>query len=196
MQAATKLGTAVVVATAIMILVNAPLAMGGSTQLCSTDPATSCTVLTHVHASSPSGNNVNILTDILNVECDLLYLGDSHGLGAPLVLEGAFTYSNCNNGCTVTEENGPGLLELLKVSHETANLTLEWLIHVECGFFIDCNYNGEGLKGIAKGSLLSFKEGETFEKLKLREEAGSFFCPDTNNLDFLVLSLSSLYIGS
>jgi hypothetical protein len=118
--------------------------------------------------------------------------------GAPAIVAGNFTYSNCNNSCVVTEENGPAEIKVLKEGHETSKVTGEGLFHVECGTFIDCLYTGEGLVGTGKGPLLAATEktnGEVkFSNQKLNEEGGSFFCPDTSELTITTTPLEATYI--
>src|SRR5436190_10340054 len=87
---------------------------------------------------------------------------DTLGLGAPLVIHGKFTYSNCNNNCVVTEESADALINVLKTGHETASVSGEGEVRVHCGFFINCVYNGEELEATAKGPLLANEtNGET-----------------------------------
>jgi hypothetical protein len=190
---------AALAAICVAALVAPAIATAESTILCSTDPASSCTAVTHVHEATLAGSPAELKTSVLTVKCEVLFLSTSvGGSGAPQVIEGNLTYSNCNNSCVVTEENGPSEIKVLKTGHETASVIGEGLVHVECGSFINCLYNGTGLVATAKGPLLS---SETNGEVKLTEasvaeEDGSFFCPDTSKLTITTTPLSAIYIGN
>jgi hypothetical protein len=190
-------GLAALAALLAMAFVGASSAMAGSTVLCSNDSEASCTAVTHVHEATLAGSQAVLKTSILTVKCDALFLSTSvGGEAAPQVIKGSFTYTNCNNSCVVTEENGPSEILVLRTGHETSSVTGEGLVHVVCGSFINCLYNGEGLVGTGKGPLLST---ETNGEVKLTEQAvseegGSFFCPDTSELTIVTTPLSATYI--
>lgn len=194
------LGLAALAALMAMAFVGASSAMASSTQLCSTDPATSCTAVTHVHETTLAGHKAVLKTSSTTVECDVLFLSTTGGvgaLGAPQVIKGNFTYSNCG-GCTVTEENGPVEIKVLKTATETGTVTGEGLVKVVCSGFFTCSYNGEGLSGAAKGPLAST---ETNGEVKLveqltQEEGEKFFCPDEAKLTITTTPLAATYIGS
>lgn len=148
--------------------------------------------VTHVHETTVPSEKGVLKTSTLTIECDVLFLGDTSGLGAPLVIEGSFTYSNCTSSCTITEESGPAELEALKEGHETASVTGESLVHVECSG-LNCRYNGAGLKGIAKGWWLSsgagYELGEiTISEQSLNKESG-LFCPSSSKLSVKITPL-------
>jgi hypothetical protein len=142
---------------------------------------------------------MTFLSSIIDVECEILVLGDTLllTLGSPLLIQGKFTYSKCNNNCTITEENGPALIKILRTGHEAASVTGEFEIYVHCGFFIDCRYNGEGLEGLGLGPLLSWEtNGEVWlQSQELNRTSGSF-CPETSLLDLITKPLSATYISS
>jgi len=110
------------------------------------------------------------------------------------VIKGTFTYSNCGS-CTITEENGPAEIKVLKTSHETAEVTREYLVHVNCFGFINCYYIGFGQVGTAKGALLSFEaNGEiSLEAQVVVFEKGSF-CPTGTTLDIRTRPTFETYI--
>ncbi len=195
-------------ATALVLLTVTALAGPSSataetTALCSYTPvlgeACEGTLVTHVHETTITGAKAKILSSTLNVECDVLFLGDALSLASPLVIHGAFTYTNCNSGCTITEEHGPAEIKVLKEGHETAKVTSEFLIYLNCGGFIKCDYNGSGLQGIAKGWWLSagaYANGEvTIEEQTISKEGG-FLCPSTAKLDIKTAWLNRLLIGT
>jgi hypothetical protein len=131
------LGVVLAAATALvaMAFAGASSAAAGNTQLCASDPgAGACgNAITHVHELNLTGNLIEVENSVLGVKCEVLFLSTKVGaLGAPQVILGNYTYTGCNSNCTVTEENGPAVLLLLKESHETAKVTLEWLIHLAC----------------------------------------------------------------
>ena len=144
-----------------------------------------------------------MLTSIGTVECTPLYLGPKvlSISTPPLSIHFEASYTKCTLGgssCTVTEENGPGELKLLKEGHETASATGEFLIHVACGALLDCSYNGTGLRGTAKGPLLSTQaNGElSFVEQALTKEVGGFICPKSAKLDLTTTPLTASYITS
>jgi hypothetical protein len=91
----------------------------------------------------------------------------------------------------VTEENGPTEINVLKEGHETAKVTGEGLVYVNCKGFIDCSYNGVGLVGAAKGPLLASQEnGEvSLQDQTANKETGGFLCPKTAKLDITITPL-------
>jgi hypothetical protein len=191
------IGLAVLAALMAMAFVGASSAMAEPTYLCSNDSESSCTEVTHVHETSVG--KAKLLTSIGTTECNVLYLGDVTATGAPLKLSGGFTYTNCvlgGSSCTATEENGPTTISVLRTAHETGEVTGEGLVHVVCSGFIDCSYNGTGLKGTAKGPLLSTQaNGEvSLSEQSTTKEAGGFLCPKTAKLDITTTPLSATYI--
>jgi hypothetical protein len=204
MKPAKMLGLAMLAALMAMALAGPSSAMGESTSFCNVDPGEGpeevCPaghLITHLHAATAAELPAAVLTSFITVACSVLYLADTTAtLANPLVLEGTFTYTNCSNGCSITEENGPSQIKVLKLGHEKADANLEFLIHVKCAASIDCSFIGAGMKGLFKGALLPFAEGEDeFGEAKLTKEAGGFLCPKTAPLlDLLVFSLSTFYI--
>jgi hypothetical protein len=197
------LGLTALAALMAMAFVGASSAMAGNTQLCKTDPAGgACSAgnnVTHVHEATLAGVQAVLKTSILTLKCDVLFLSTSVGaLAAPQKVFGNFTYTNCNNNCVVTEENGPAEILVLRTAAETSTVTGEGLVHVECGSFIDCLYNHTNLLGAGKGALTSAEtNGEVkIVEQSLSEEGGSFFCPDTTKLTITTIPLSATYIGS
>jgi hypothetical protein len=206
---------AVAAALLAMAFVGAGAAMAESTALCNVDPALEpgeeCPaghLITHVHETTLTGEKGKLLSSSLNVECDVLFLGDvtsTNNLGAPLKIKGAsgvgvhsFTYTNCNSGCVVTEENGPVELEVLKEGHETAKVTGKGLVHVECSGFINCRYTGTGLVGTGVGPLLSTNllTGHVILTEQTTTKESGTLCPTTAKLDLNLHPLTHTYIGS
>jgi hypothetical protein len=200
-------GLAALAAVMAMAFVGASSAMAEHTALCATDEALCASPLAHVHEESVG--KAKLLSSI-TVECNVLFLGDALlvsgvALANPLKIHGTFTYTNCGS-CVVTEESSPAEIKILKLGHETADVTGEGLVHVECSGFIDCSYNGVGLKGTATGPLLAKKNakgevehpngevviaGQTTNK-----ETGGFLCPATSKLDITTTPLSATYIST
>jgi hypothetical protein len=192
-------GLASFAAVLTLACVGGTTAMAESTSLCETDPGTGteeeCStgsgIITHLHEVSVA--KATLATTFLTVECDALFLGDTTSEKAnPLAIEGNFTYSNCNNGCVVKEENGPAELKVSKEGHETASVTGKGLVHVACGASLDCSYTGEGLKATAKGPLLaSQKNGEvSISEQAATKEAGGFLCPKSSKLTIVTTPLT------
>jgi hypothetical protein len=180
------------------------------TALCKIDPLPSLAcpsgkLVSHVHEETLEGEQGILLSSALTIKCDVLFLGDvlTEGLLsiAPesLLISGNLTYSNCNNSCTFTEENGPGHLKVLKTAHELARVAIKDLIHMLCSGFINCRYTGTGLLGHDLGPLLSGEElpnGATqLSEQSTSKESGSL-CPSTAKLDLVTHPLEPTYITS
>jgi hypothetical protein len=187
-------GLAALAALMAMMFIDASSAMAEPTVLCSNDSETSCSEVTHVHETSVGKGK--LLFEILpTVECTVLLLGDT-GIpeSSPLLIYVKFTYTSCNNFCSVQEENGIAAeSRVLKTGHETAGVTDEAVVHVNCPF-INCSFSGMLMEGTAKGPLLSTqKNGEVSitEQLLIRV-AGS--CTPTVYLDLTTTPLITTYI--
>jgi len=188
-------GLAALAALMAMAFAGASSAMGEATTLCKKDesPCPTKEIISHVHETTLTGAKGKLLTSIVNVECDVLFLGDTTaGTSNPLVITGNFTYTNCGS-CTVEEVGGGVEIKVLKLGHETADVTGEGEVHVNCSG-LNCTYNGEGLLGTGKGPLLST---ETNGEVKLTEQVAKkvsgLFCPSTSKLDITTTPLSATY---
>jgi hypothetical protein len=157
----------------------------------------------HVHETTLEEHPALLLSSALEVKCDVLFLGDTLVvLASPLIIHGTFTYSNCNNNCTATEENGPAEIKVLREGTELAKVTGEGLVHLVCGAFINCRYNSVGLKGHGLGALTAEKEGGspewngsvTLSAQEVAKESGSL-CPSKAKLDITTTPLEAIYIG-
>jgi hypothetical protein len=183
-------GLAALAALLAMALVGAGSAMAEDTILCSNDSTSSCTATSSVHEVSVGKAKLLASPE---VQCNVLFESTSVGAaGAPQVIEGHFTYTNC--GCTVKEKAGTtAKISVLKEGHEIASVTGEAEIIVTC-FGIECTYKGTGLKGTAKGPLLSTEaNGET--NLSEQEVSGKgAFCPSKGKLDIKTTPLAAAYI--
>jgi len=194
------LGLAALAALLAMAFVGVSSAMAEETTLCSNDAETQhqnpCIHIKHVHETTLNGAKAKLLTSVVNVECDVLFLGDTTAEeAAPLVIEGNFTYTNCGS-CTVEETSGGVSIELLMLSHETADVTGEGEVHVSCSG-LNCTYNGEGLLGTAKGPLLASTEkanGEVQITEQTVKKVKGLFCPTTGKLDITTTPLEATYI--
>jgi hypothetical protein len=183
------------------VLTAPTLATASETSLCLEDTAESpCPeeqAATHVHYVTTE--KAKLLTSILNVECDVLFLGNTaESSEAPLFIEGNFTYTSCkrsSESCAVNEENGPVLISVIKTGHETANVTGEGEVHVKCGAFINCYYEGDELLGKGTGPLLSVAtNGEISLQGQETHKVKGSLCPSTALLDIRVTPLEELYI--
>ncbi len=191
-------GLAALAALMAMAFVGASSAMAEETALCKSEGVEeACPIITHVHETTLTGKKAVLKTSIVTVECDVLFLGDMVGEGLealnPLVIKGKFTYTNCGS-CTATEENGPAQIKVLREGHETASVTGEGLVHVECSG-LNCRYTGTGLKGTAKGPLLSTEtNGEVSLTEQTTNKESGLFCPSTSKLSITTTPLEKAYI--
>jgi hypothetical protein len=192
------LGVAAVAAALAMAFIGSSAAMAEVGALCGTDPAggACASPLTHVHYIATT---LKLKTPVLTVTCEALYLGDAlSGLAAPLVIHGNYTFSNCNNGCTITETSASALVFFLREGTELSKVTVEYNFHVTCTEVIECTYNGEELVGHGLGGLITTaaeKGHVTFTKAPVRN-SGGLICPPSAELTALFESLSKEYIGS
>jgi hypothetical protein len=194
-----RIGSRIITFVILVVITSAAFALPSNaaaekTSLCSND-SEACSTISHVHETTLSGAKAELLTSIVNVKCDVLFLGEVVEEGSPLVIEGNLTYTNCGS-CTVEEVGGGVEIQNLKTGHETADVTGEGEVHVNCSG-LNCYYNGEELLGIRKGPLLS---SETNGEVKLSEQVVNkvkgLFCPSTSKLDIVVTPLSAIYLNS
>jgi hypothetical protein len=198
------LGLAALAALTATALVGASSAMAENTQLCKADesPCVAGNVITHVHEETLTGVPATLLSSLGNLLCTVLFLGDSLGLGAPLIIHGHFTYSNCvrdkfgggTENCTVSEVSTDTLLNILRLSHESADVTGAGKFNIHCGVFLNCTYNRTGLVATATGPLLSsFKNGDVIlSGQTTTKESG--LCPETGLLDISTMPLEPIHI--
>ena len=190
-------GFVALVALIAMAFVGASSAMAeGSTALCSVDqsPCPAGSTINHTHHELNSWRLVWLGV----ATCHSLFLGSmlTSGLGNPLVIHGTSSYSSCEKGCTVVEENGPSEIKVLRLGSELADWTFEGLIHVVCAG-LNCRYNGVGLEGHVLGALIAANgTGEiVLSKQELNKESG-IFCPASAFIEAEGAPLSETYISS
>jgi hypothetical protein len=106
------------------------------------------------------------------------------------VIHGHFTYTECGS-CTVEEVSAESLIEVLKEGHETSKVTGNGKVFVDCGTFLECEYDGAGLKGTGKGPLLSTETNGsvTLSNQVTHKAGGGFFCPAEAKLDIATTPL-------
>jgi hypothetical protein len=192
-KAIKMFGLAALAALMAMAFVGASSATAETTKLCSYELSETSTCITHVHETTLSGAKGKLLTSVLTVECDVLFLGDQKaGTSNPLIITGTFTYTNCGS-CTVEEVGGGVEIKVLKEGHETAKVTGEGEVHVNCSG-LNCTYNGEGLLGTGKGPLLSSETngGVTITEQTAKKVSG-LFCPEKSKLDITTTPLLPSY---
>jgi hypothetical protein len=209
------LGLAALAALMAMAFVGASSAMAESTALCKEDAVLlegevcpEANRVHHVHEATLTGAPGLLLSSIVEILCDVLFLGDvqnTNNTGNPLQVLGNFTYSNCmtasNGSCTVTEVSSDIKLDILKLGHELADVTPSagtkgGEVKAQCGFLINCVYDGEGLSGHALGPLLSGTE--TNGQTRIEEQTThrvSGVCPETAKLDLLTTPLEATSIA-
>jgi hypothetical protein len=214
MKSIKMLGLIAIAALMAMALLSVTSAMAESTALCKEEAlSTPCLIakqVSHVHEETLTGSKSTWLTSAGNVECNVLFLGnvletgedkaEKLFLGAPIIIHGHFTYSECKRGtenCIFSETSADALVSVLKEGHETAKVTFLFELNFHCGFFINCTYDGENLVATAKGPLLATSlNGEaTITKQTMHHTAGSF-CPALSELDISMMPLEHVYISS
>jgi hypothetical protein len=185
--------------TALMAMAFVGTTSASATQLCNTDTEPCGSATTSVHEVSVG--KAKLLTSIGTTECNALFSSTKVGAaGKPQILEGNFTYTNCELGsskCTATEENGPSEIKIEASGTEEAKVTGEGLVHLVCGMSIDCSYNGTNLVGTGKGPLISTQaNGEvSISEAATTKEAGGFLCPKSTKLDITTSPLVATYLG-
>jgi len=183
-------GLAALAALMAMAFIGASSAMAESTDLCPAEIGDGCQPFSHVHETTTIKA---ILLASPEIQCDVLFLGEVTG-GAPAIVEGNFTYSNCGASCSVEEVGGPSVIEVLKEGHETSKVTGEGEVHVNC-FGINCYFNGEELVGTGKGPLLSTAaNGEVNISGQKVKKVKGIFCPAEGKLDINTTPLTATYI--
>jgi hypothetical protein len=184
-------------AAIVALAIGAGWASAGSTTLCSSheEGALSCQAgndVSHVHFVDPAAV---LLTNVLNVSCNVLFLGDGLGLGTPLVIHGAFSITGCNNGCTITDLSG-GLLLVLETASGLSEVTGDnFLERMLCIGVINCEYDGKTLIGHGLDATASDDGLVTLHKQTVSRASG-LLCPEITELDALLESLTPLYIKS
>jgi hypothetical protein len=202
-------GLAVISALAAMAFVGASSASATfDTAIClEPSPTLACPAnkqAEHFHFLDPSAK---LLTNVLNVTCHALFLGDALVplAEAPESLEiyGTFTYTGCNNSCTAKEVANPELGGHILVLKTAADLAIiegdEFEVRVVCAGLIECSYTGNGLQGHALSSNLPSNAGlvTSHEESVAHLPQGLLdICPSTGKLDALFEPLVDLWIRS
>ncbi len=208
MKSIKMLGMAALAALMAMAFVGASSAMA-TTQLCKVDESLCAAgnVVTHVHVETLSGSPALLLNGLGNILCTALFLSISvGGLATPQILFGNFTYAGCirhkifggTEGCEATELSGPTEIKVSKTGHEIASVVGEGEVLVKCGSALHCVYNGVGLEGTGKGSLLSTEtNGEVRLSEQTMNKVSGSLCPNTAKLDITVTPLPNpIYIST
>ena len=200
MKAIKMLGLAALAALLAMAVIGISSAAAETVALCEEaleEEEEECVArFSHVHLSTLEGAKGKLLTSIVNVQCDVLFLGDvtsENDLAVFLMVEGSFTYSNCG-GCEAEEVSEQSIIVIRKVGHETAQVIGEGEMHVKCSG-LNCYYNGVGLEGTAKGpSLSSETNGSVSVQEQSPKKVKGLFCPGSAKLDIVTTPLSKTYI--
>jgi hypothetical protein len=184
-----------------MAVVGESVAAGETTALCTKDvsPCPSENQVQHIHETTLALAPITILNNILNIKCQALLLGDvtfGQALGGVIGIQGSYIYSNCAEGCEVTELNGPGWLFFTRLGSELADVELESEILVKC-MWLHCVFNGAGLLADGVGTLLSQEtNGELWIGGQQLNRVGGLLCPSTAKLDLATTPLAATYISS
>ena len=215
MKSIKLLGFAALAALAAMALIGVASAMATeNTQLCNVD------AVNETNEQCPAGNIITtvhevgvgeafLLSSAGTVECLVLFEGTTLGLGnTNLFIHGHFKYGvdvtsthKCHLGgtiCVVKEVSASWLIEVLKLGHETADVTGTGEFEANCGKILTCVYNSTNLLGTAKGPLLSAQspdngevslQGQTLNRVK------GLFCPSKTELDIVTSPLVATYLA-
>ena len=202
MKPIKMLGLAALVALMAMAFVGASSAMAETTALCGSDASPCGSPLTHVHETTSTKAKIEA-EGIPTVECNVLFLSAAapngvlnSGLATTLIIHGTFTYSSCNNFCSVTEGNGPAEIKVLRTGSELASVTWEYEMHVLCPFY-NCWFIGTDLEGHDLGALSTGGNGSViFPLQELLLVSGSEICPSQSFLTITLKPLSATYISS
>lgn len=161
-------------------------------------------VATHIHLESNAGTQkVKLITSSLELEdteCNALILGDTiEPSGAPLLIEGKITYTNCTKNCTieVIEGEEPSFFNVLKVGFEKA--TVAWpnenILFAKCPFW-SCYFSSwEGPTTYIGPLLSTVKNGEILiQERELFKLKGSS-CPFSTTLTVRFEPLELLFLA-
>jgi hypothetical protein len=205
-----RLGLTAVAAIAAMAIIGTS---GASAEvlniaLCKEDVLTcpSNKIITHIHAVA---TGVKLLTNLLTVTCEGLFLGDVLN-GSPtiglahltLIISGHFTYvagtcsSSLGGSCEAKEISTLAEIEAMKTADEKTEITGKGEVLVKCGSSLHCVYNGTGLKGEGLGALLASPNGEEKTEEAVTNKVSGTLCPSTSKLDALYKPLEPTYVKS
>jgi len=195
--ASRMVGLGTLILTVAATLGSPSFAAAEETALCTADqsPCSKGSTITHVHETSVG--KAKLLSSLPTIECSVLFLGDAlnGGMGAPLLIHGKFTYSSCNNFCSVHEVTGTeSTVEVLRTASELASVTGEGEVSVSCPF-INCVYNGEGLEGHDLGPLTSSSANGSVVISEQQTNIVSGSCPASAFLDITTTPLAATYIS-
>ena len=200
METVGKLALAALTALMTMIFAGASPAIAGTTSLCTVEenPCAGKNIVKHGHETSVGKATLN--SELPTIECNVLLLITATvepSLAAPLLLQTTESYSGCNNFCSVKEENGPSINEVLKTGAELASAVVEGLVRVVCPF-INCSFNGEGIEGHGLGPLASAQGSGSLviTEQEVSKESGGEICPPEGFLSVTSTPLSKTYISS
>jgi hypothetical protein len=187
MKLMKMLGLAAMAALTSMALVGVSSAAAETTALCKAleEPCSSANLIKNVTEATLTGKKAQLKSILGTVECDVLLEGEVKTaglLGASLLIEGHFKYSNCNLGCVAAEPTGGiSKLTLTKTAFETGEVTGSGQVKIDCTLInFHCLYNGEGLKGTALGpdkSNAEMPNGEVFLKEQVTHAVEGTNCP-------------------
>jgi hypothetical protein len=195
MKPLKMLAAAVLAALAAMSFVGISSAMAESTDLCTAEenPCAESHVVTHLHETSVG--KAKLLSSLPTVECNVLFLGDAAGESGS-VFNGKFTYSSCNNFCTLAEASGsePGAtLSFLRTGTELANVSGGTEVHLNCPF-VNCIYSVGIVEGHGLGALTSSSTNGSTVISEQEMESVSGSCPEKTSLDLTTTPLAKTYL--
>ena len=191
------LAVAAVTAIGAVAFVGASPATAGTTALCEVNESPCPAEVEHVHFVDSAAK---LLTPVLNVICEALFLGNALGLvtNGPVLVHGNFTYSNCTNGCTVTDLIG-GLLLFLRTAANLGEVNGDgFKVNVHCAGVIECEYDEEAPVGHLLGANLPTTAGHILIDEQELHRTGNpltnLICPEPAELDANFDSLEDIYV--
>jgi hypothetical protein len=195
------LGWGVLTALLAIVLGGSSLAMAEGTELCKTDEIPCKNPITFVHEVTQEEKRAALLTNLGNVECNVLFSGEvlSDTTNGPAFVSGNFTYTTClfkGAACEVKEVSKSSSLTILKEAHETGTAKLKGEFSVKCGFSINCTFSEESLAGVAKGALLStLANGEVSINGAAIKKITGVICPKEAKLDMTTSPLTKTFLA-
>jgi len=193
MKPLKMLAAVALAALAAMSFVGISSAMAESTDLCTAEenPCAEANVVTHLHETSVG--KAKLLSALPTVEYNVLFLGEAAEESGS-VFNGKFSYSSCNNFCSVKEETELGsTISFLRTGTELAEVSGGTEVHLNCPF-VNCVYRIGIIEGHGLGALTSSSANGSTVISEQEIESVSGTCPEKMLLDLTTTPLTKTYL--